>query len=444
MNSVAEGTGVHTASTSPWPPSASYRRVVASTLMVVYALNQCDRQILNILLEPIKRDFTLTDTQAGLLSGVAFAFFYTTLGIPLARWADRSDRVGIIAAAVAAWSAMTALCGMAASFVQLFVARVGVGIGEAGCTPPAHSLLADYYGVDERSRGLAVFALGTPIGASLGILVGGVVNSFFGWRTAFLAVGLPGLLVALITWLVVREPRRLGIAAASAPATVPFKVVMRTMLATRTFVHVCVAVTLFCISGYSLSVWGASFQIRSFGVNTGVLGPAMALMNIVAGFGGVWLGGWLGDRLSVRDPRWLVWIPAIALLLAIPFALASLFAPCWQLSLIGFTVPLAALYIYSGPVFGLIQTLMPPGMRAVAVSVFLLVTNLIGLGLGPVVTGSISDLFGSDGGPGGLRWALGLSLVFNAWGAWHFWLASRTLNAELPDSASPPADGAME
>lgn len=162
----------------------------------------------------------------------------------MARWADRGDRVGI---------------------------------GEAGCTPPAHSLRADYYGINERSRGLAVFAPGTPVGASLGILVGGIVNSFLGWRAAFLTVGLPGLLMALVTWLAVRKPRRLGIAAASAPATAPFGTVMRTLLATRTYVHVCVEVTLFCISGYSVSVWGASFQIRSFGVTTGVLGPAMAL-----------------------------------------------------------------------------------------------------------------------------------------------------------------------
>jgi MFS family permease len=194
-------------------------------------------------------------------------------------------------------------------------------------------------------------------------------------------------------------------------------------------------VTIFCLSAYSISVWGASFQMRAYGVNTAVLGPATALMGLVAGLLGIGLGGWLGDKLGARDRRWLVWIPAIALLVGIPFSLMSLFAPTWQLSLIGFIVPLAALYIYSGPVFGLIQTLMPPNMRAMAVSIFLLVTNLIGMGAGPVVTGVVSDLFGGGSSADGLRFALAITLVFNAWGALHFWLASRSLQRDLTPAA---------
>jgi len=242
-------------------------------------------------------------------------------------------------------------------------------------------------------------------------------------------------LMALVTWLLVKEPRRLGIAAVGAPPPAPFKAVMAKLLATRSFVHICLAVTIFCLSAYSISVWGASFQMRAYGVNTAVLGPATALMGLVAGLLGIGLGGWLGDKLGARDRRWLVWIPAIALLVGIPFSLMSLFAPTWQLSLIGFIVPLAALYIYSGPVFGLIQTLMPPNMRAMAVSIFLLVTNLIGMGAGPVVTGVVSDLFGGGGSADGLRFALAITLVFNAWGALHFWLASRSLQRDLTPAA---------
>ena len=420
--------------TGRWLPSRRYRRVVSLTLMLVYALNQLDRQIINILLQPIKLEFVLTDTQAGLLAGLAFALFYTTLGIPLARWADRGNRVSIISLAVLAWSGMTVLCGLAGNFTQLLLARVGVGVGEAGCSPPSHSLLADYYAPAERSRGMAIFALGTPLGASLGVLIGGIINHWYGWRAAFLAVGLPGVLMAVVTWLVVKEPRRLGVASVGIPAQAPLKAVAAKLLGTRSYVHICLAVTIFCLSAYSIAVWGASFQMRAYGVSTGVLGPATALAGFVAGLLGIGLGGWLGDRLGARDRRWLVWIPAIALVVSIPFSLASLIAPTWQLSLIGFIVPLAALYIYSGPVFGLIQTLMPPNMRAMAVSIFLLVTNLIGLGAGPVVTGVISDLYGSDTGADGIRFALAISLVFNLWGALHFWLASRHLERDLAAS----------
>lgn len=422
---------------SIWPPSAGYRRAVAITLAVVYGLNQLDRQIINILLEPIRREFALTDAQAGVFGGLAFALFYCTLGVPLARIADRGNRVGMISIAIAIWSGMTALCGMAASFLQLLLARVGVGVGEAGCTPAAHSLLADYYGASERSRGLGIYALGTPFGSSLGLVIGGIVNQFYGWRAAFLAVGVPGLLMTVVTWLVVKEPRTLGIASVAAPPRASFGDVLRKLASTKSFVHICLAVTIFAISAYSVSVWGAAYSIRAFGVSTAVLGPASALAGLIAGIGGVWVGSALGDKLGAKDLRWLVWIPAIALLAGIPFAIGSLLAPNWQLTLAGFVVPLAALYVYSGPVFGVIQTLMPPNMRAMAVSLFLLATNLIGLGLGPVITGKLSDVFGA--GAEGLRYALAATLVFNAWGALHFWLASRTLRADVAavDSSIP-------
>ena len=415
--------------TAAWVPTRRYRTAVASTLMIVYALNQLDRQILTILLEPIKLEFLLTDLQAGLLSGIAFALFYCTLGIPLARWADRGHRVGMISIAVLVWSAMTVLCGTVSNFTQLLLARVGVGVGEAGCTPPAHSLLADYYPAPERSRGMAIYAFGTPIGSSLGLLIGGIINHFYGWRAAFISVGLPGVLMALLTWLVVREPRRLGAVSVAAPPTLPLREVAAKLLGTRSYLHMVAAVTVFCISAYSVAVWGASYQVRAFGVSTAILGPASALAGLIAGFAGVWIGGWLGERMGKKDARWLVWIPAIALLVGIPFSLISLMATSWQVCLAGFIVPLAAFYVYSGPVFGLIQTLMPPAMRAVAISMFLLTTNLIGLGLGPVITGALSDWFGT--GAQGLKLALAFGMVFNVWGALHFWLASRSLRADL-------------
>jgi len=425
------------AAAADWPPSKRYRWVVSLTLMLVYALNQLDRQIINILLQPIKVEFALTDMQAGLLAGLAFALFYTTLGIPLARLADRGNRVKMISIAVLVWSGMTALCGMATNFVQLLLARIGVGVGEAGCSPPAMSLLADYYPPEERSRGLAFYAMGTPFGSSLGILIGGIINHFYGWRAAFLAVGIPGVIMALVVWLVIKEPRKLGIAAVAPPPTAPWKDVLKVMTGMKTFIHICLAVTIFCIAAYGISVWGASYQMRMYGVHTGVLGPATALMAFAAGVFGVGLGGWLGDKLGARDKRWQVWIPAIALVISVPFSVVALYAPTWQLSLIGFFVPLAALYIYSGPVFGLIQTLMPRNMRAMAVSIFLLTTNLICMGVGPAFTGLASDLFGG-GSAEGLRSALLLSVIFNVWGAFHFWLASRSLKKDLGIAGGAP------
>jgi MFS family permease len=223
--------------------------------------------------------------------------------------------------------------------------------------------------------------------------------------------------------------------AAATPPTAPLKDVLATMARMKTFVHICLAVTIFCIAAYSISVWGASYQMRRYGVDTGTLGPATALMAFFAGVTGVALGGWLGDKLGARDKRWQLWIPGIALVISLPFSAFSLYAPTWQLSLVGYFVPLASLYVYSGPVFGLIQTLMPPHMRAMAVSIFLLTTNLIGLGVGPTFTGLASDLFGR-GSADGLRDALLLSGIFYLWGAFHFWLASRHLSRDLRVAAA--------
>jgi MFS family permease len=419
------------------PFSERYSWYVASFLMVVYIFNQMDRQILGILLEPIRVDLAMNDTQAGLLSGLAFAMFYVTLGIPLARWADRGNRVDIITIAVCLWSAMTAACGLASGFLQMLATRVGVGVGEAGCTPPAHSLLADYSTRANRSRMLAVYSLGIPLGGSFGMVLGGIVNQHFGWRAAFFAVGLPGLLLAVITKLTIVEPRRAVGVSMATPERVRVSAVLRAMVGSRTYLHLCIATSLFAFSAYGISLWCPAFLIRTHGVATGILGPALGAVGLLGGVFGILSGGWLGDALARRDPRWLVWVPAIALLIGVPFTLAGVFAPTWWLALLFFIIPLAAMSIYAGPVFGLIQTLMAPSMRAVAVAVFLFIVNLFGMGGGPLVVGVLSDAIGARVVGGGLRWSLAASTVFSVWGALHYHLAGRTLRQELEALPDP-------
>jgi MFS family permease len=268
--------------------------------MLVYTLNQLDRQILTILLEPIKRDLDISDTPLGLLSGLAFALLYTLLGLPIARIVDRGfNRVRIVSISIFVWSLMTVCCGLASRFLRLRLARVGVGIGEAGATPASHSLLADYFDEHERSGGMSLYSLGMPVGGFLGLLLGGILNQWYGWKIAFMAVGIPGLLIALILPFLVSEPRVQRVEPAPQDS-LDFLPAIKALFATKTFVHACLATSLFTFSGYAFATWGPSYPIRTFGVETGILGITLAFSSLIAG-GGVLLCGWLSDKLVPRD-----------------------------------------------------------------------------------------------------------------------------------------------
>ena len=418
--------------------SDSYRRYALGLLLVVYILNFVDRSILSILLQPIKEEFDVSDTALGFLSGIAFAAFYTVIGIPIARWADRGVRRSIIALAVLVWSAMTALTGLASSFAQLAVARVGVGVGEAGCSPPAHSLISDYFPPERRATALAVYSLGIPIGGSIGYLAGGWINEFFEWRTAFIVVGLPGILLAVIVRLTLREPRRGTFdpptADATATADLSVRDVFRFLSSLRSFRHMALGAALHAFYGYGAAAFIAAFFARSHGIPSGELGTWLAGLALTGGVAGTFLGGYLADRLGPRDQRWCMWIPAISTLIYIPFAFLLYLWPDGRVALV-LSLPGSFLGgMYLGPTFAMVQTLVRPEMRAVASAILLFVINIIGLGLGPQGVGILSDVLNTSFGFGdeALRYAL-LSIIvgFAAWSVVHFALAARTIREDL-------------
>jgi MFS family permease len=418
-------------------PSLAYRRYVLGLLAVVYVVNFMDRNILTILLQPIKDELALSDTQLGLLSGIAFALFYVTLGVPIARLADRHNRVNIISFSILLWSLMTAACGLASNFVQLFLARIGVGIGEAGCTPPAHSLIADYFESSTRSTALGIYSLGLPLGSFMGILAGGWLAELYGWRIAFMAVGLPGLALALLVKLSVREPIR-GLMEDIKPTVAdppPVRVVFGYLWRRKTFVHITLATSLLAFTSFGTGTWIPPFLIRSHGMGLGEVGTVLAVLTIAAGVAGTVGGGVLGDRLTRRDPRWHVWLPVIFMLSGIAFFIAGLLVDNAYLALTLWFLPTLSFYVYVGPVMALIQLLATVRIRAMIVAIFFFFTNIIGMGLGPLMIGWISDVTSQYFGTDSLRYALLISSVFMLWASAHYLLAAKSIRSDLALSA---------
>jgi predicted MFS family arabinose efflux permease len=422
-------------SVTPGERPSGYRHYVLGILVFVYAINILDRQILGILMEPVRLELDLSDTQLGFLSGIAFALFYATLGIPIARLADRTSRKGVISICVAAWSAMTALCGLAQNFWQLLAARIGVAVGEAGGTPPSHSLLADYFKEHERATALGIFAVGGPIGVMIGLFIGGWLNEWFGWRITFMLVGLPGVLVALVVWLTVREPPKGGIEGGPPPVQSSVGEVFRFMWTQRSFRLMSLGAAMQGFVGYGLVQWYPVFFIRIHGMSTGELGTYLALVFGIAGGIGTFFGGYLADILARRDRRWYLWLPMIGTSLAMPFYLGVFFAPAWGLAFLFLIIPALLANSFLGPVFSTTQGLVPAHMRATASAVLLFIINIIGLGLGPQVVGLLSDLLRPAYGVDSLRYALLIVSLLTLAGAALFWFGARTLKADLDRAA---------
>ena len=431
--------------------SAPYRRYALGLLFLVYVFNFIDRQIVTILAEPIKQDLGIADWQLGLMTGTAFAVFYCTLGIPIARLAERRNRSWIIGLSLAAWSAFTALCGLAQNFWQLVAARVGVGVGEAGCSPPAHSLIADYTPKAERASAMAVYLLGNPIGALLGVVIGGLVADAYGWRTAFLLVGLPGIALAVVVISTLIEPRiKTAVAAqtAAAPEQVPFSEVLRVLWGKRTFWLMAAAVSIVAFIGYGHAPFGASFFLRvhgeeieqlaaGFGLGPiGFVGLSLGLILGVAAGLGVYLGGIIGDRFGSRNVGAYMSIPGIAVLATVPIYTIALLMPTFLPILPILALNSVLVSLWQGPVYATVQNIAPIHMRATAASIFLFIANLIGLGLGPLAVGAVSDLLAGPLGMGsgeGVRWAL-IGSQFLAIPAFIcFWIARRTIVEEMED-----------
>lgn len=435
-----------TAAAAP-PTSAAYRSYVLFLLVVVYTFNFLDRQIIGILSIPIQEELGLSDTQLGLMRGLSFALFYSTLGVPIAWLADRTNRTRIIAIALAVWSAMTAACGLAQNFWQMFAARLMVGVGEAGGVAPAYSIIADYYPPEKRARALAIYSFGIPIGSAVGIIFGGVIATLIDWRAAFLIVGVMGVVLAPIFYLTMREPRR---GAYDPPGTkiapAPIKEVFATLARKPSFWTLSLGAACSSMIGYGLFAWLPAFFVRSYPtelVETLSWLPAWAIPEgagplLYAGyfygtivlFGGVlgiWLGGVLGDRFGKGSRGAYALVPAIAFLATAPFFAAGVLSSSLALSFFIFLIPTALGLAWLGPVLSAFQHIVPVAMRATASAVFLLINNLIGIGLGDLLLGAMSDGLKAQFGEESLRYSILAGVSFYIAAAVFFLFASRTL-----------------
>ena len=416
-----------------------YRWYVLSVLLIAYVFNFIDRSILAILTEPIKVALGVSDTAMGVLGGPAFALFYTALGIPIARLADTGVRRNVLAYSVAIWSVMTAMCGLASNYWQLLAARVGVAVGEAGGSPPSHSMITDLFAQNQRATALAIYALGIPGGSMIGAFAGGWINQAFSWQTAFMVVGLPGVVLALYIRFFIQEPRRglsdgvvAKLAGAAPVAPVSIGSVFAHLWSKRSFRYLALAAACQAFVGYGIGAWSNAFFVRVHHVETGELGTWALWLGIPALIS-TFMGGWLGDRMSGRDVRWYAWLAGIATVIALPF---NLFVYTWHdhvVALLVSIIPALLGSMWIAPTFSLTQGLATLRMRAVAASVVLFIVNIIGLGLGPVITGGLSDVLHATTSLGAesLRWSLVIVSFVALLGSMFNVLCGRHLKADL-------------
>ncbi len=411
-----------------------YRYLVLGILTVVYVSNFVDRQVINVLASYIIEDLDISDGQFGMLSGLAFALIYTTLGIPIARWADIGNRRNVIAISVTIWSIMTAACGAAQNFGQLFMARFGVGIGEAGGSPPAHSIVSDIFPAHQRATALSVYSLGVYGGILVGTIGGAYLVQFFDWRIAFVVVGLPGIFLALLVRFVIKEPPR-GMAEARKDVAPPgFFRVVGFLWERKSFRHLSFACALHAFVTYGMGNFMPLFLGRVHGMEILDVGWYYGLIAGIGGLAGTFFGGWMSDRMSNKtgDKTWYVWIPFISTLLAIPFALITfLVMPTGVSAAFSYLLPVFAGGWYLAPCIASTHFLVGIRMRAMASAILFFVLNLIGLGLGPMLTGFVSDLLTPNYGDNALRYAMSITVLVNIWCAVHYYLATRTIRADF-------------
>ena len=416
----------------PIPPAAAGARYALGLLLVVYVFNHVDRQIMNILIEPVRNDLGASDAQMGLLVGAAFALFYTFAGLPVARWADRGSRTTLIALALALWSALTAACGLARNYVELLLARIGVGVGEAGCTPPAHSLISDYFPAERRATALSIYQVGVPIGTLLGLAFGGWMADALGWRQAFMAVGLPGLGLALVVRSTLREPPRGQVEAPSTDVSVqPVPEVLGFLWRLRSLRHTLAASAIQTLALAAHASWQPSFLVRVYGLSVTRAGFALGLISGLPGGLATFAGGWLGDILGRRDLRWYLWLPALTAVASIPFSFWAFTAESANASIGFMAVAVVLNHIYSALGHAVAQSLVKPRMRAVMSAVALFMMNLVGFGLGPWLAGIASDAFRPAYGEDSIRYSLLAFTGVLAWAGLHYVLAARSYRADL-------------
>jgi MFS family permease len=416
--------------------SPAYWYYVLGLLTLCYVANVMDRSsILAASLQSIKREFGASDFQMGILSGLPFAIFYSFLGIPIAAYADRTSRRKVLSLAVALWSAATMLCGAAVGFATLFMFRVGCAIGEAGGTPPAHSLISDYFPRLRRGTAFSIYALAVPVGSSLGAAVGGWGNQHLGWRMTFALAGAPGLLLALLVAVtVIESPRGFadGGRAHDADGAPPLPEALRFLSGRASFRHLCLGCAVHAIVWYAGGAFNNAFLQRTHHLPVQQAAYWVSVFAAVAAVG-TFAGGFASDRISkwTNDHRWYVWVPGLACLLSIPFQFGAYLAPGLPASLTSFASMMFMAAVFFGPSFAMTQALAPVRMRSVATSILLLVQTLIGQGIGPALTGFVSDRLVPSAGTHSLAWALVIVGLVNVWAAGHFLVAGRTIRADL-------------
>jgi MFS family permease len=420
---------------APSPPqlSVAYRRYVLGMLTLVYMLNFLDRGLIALLLQPIKEDLDLSDTQLGFLTGIAFGLFYATLGLPIARWSDRGNRVTITSVAIGLWGLTVMACTLVTNFVQLVFARIAAAVGESGCMPPTYSLLGDYFpGAAERARAMAIYWLASPVATLISFILGGWLNERYGWRTTFFLMGVPALLVSVVVRLTLVEPRSRAGGDRIQERSVPGMRKVLSILWRRRAVRnlICAIVLLFTMA-LGLGPWYAAFMMRTHAMGTAELGLVLGSIFGLSGIGGILLGGYVAARWFGSDERKQMRLSALTIAAVVPCFVLFLLLPNRHQALAAL-VPLVLVFnCFLGPAFALLQRLVPDEMRATALAVVMLLANLIGMGIGPQLVGILSDLLMPALGGESLRYAMLIMSFTAVWAAYHFWQVGRTVNEDL-------------
>lgn len=406
-----------------------YRNYVLFVLFLGYVINALDRAIIGTLMPAIKEEFALSYTQLGLLGGLAFALFYATCGIPIATLADRTSRKWILAASIGFWSVMTAACGLARNFPMLLAARVGTAIGEAGGSPPSHSLISDYFSLKRCGTALSIYALGVPIGGMIGLYLGGHGNDWWGWRTTFVVAGLPGVIVSILVALTVKEPKRT--APPSAQSRNPF-IAVKHVMGKPAFVHMSLAAAMHALVWYGAANFNSVFLVESHGMTTSQIGTWFAMFSAIGAFG-TFFGGFLSDWLSRRynDERFYMLVPGLSVVAAVPFQFVAYTSGDIPLIMAAFAANAFFASVFFGPSFAMAQALVSPRHRALSASLLLFIQTMIGLGVGPLIAGIISDILKPSFAEDALRYALVILALFNIWSGVHYYLGSRTVRRDI-------------
>lgn len=413
--------------------SQSYKRFALVVLTAVYMLNLVDRGLMGLMLEPIKKDLHLSDTQLGFVTGIAFGLFYAVLGLPIARWADRNNRVTITALAIGLWGLTVMASIFVSNFVQLVFARMAAAIGESGCKPPTYSLVGDYFPQPaERTGAMAIYIAGAQLSTLLSYMVGGWLNELYGWRMTFFLMGILGVLLAVVVKLAIVEPRtqpeRASIPRPPAPS---MREVATTLWRQRSFRHLSIALVLFYTMGVGLGPWQAVFMIRLHGMGTGELGLWLGLITSICGIAGALSGGYVAARWFADDERGQMRLSAMAVASIVPIYLAFLTLPHRHQALIALIPLTIAFSIFLGPMYALMQRLVRDEMRATTMALVMLLANLIGFGVGPQIVGILSDVLTPAFGTNALRYAMMSMSLVALWSAYHFWHVGETVTTDL-------------